>query len=487
MKLSKVIDIVNPIFVDNFMELEVRNLAYDSRVVSKDTLFFALKGSRLDGHKFIQDAIGKGANSCIVEEDVAISEVPLIKVRNARESLADISSYFYGFPSNNITVVGITGTNGKTTSSFLIKHILSVAGKKVGLIGTMGSLIGSREIDLPNTTPESLWLQKIIREMVDENIKECIMEVSSHGIKTGRIKNIDFDIGVLTNVTRDHLNFHKTFDDYLSTKISFFSGLKKNGVAVINIDDNNSDKFLNSISADCITYGIEKQADVKGTIEKINSNGINATVDYKGKQYRIFSPLRGRYNIYNILAGFSVAKLLNVDDNDIIEGIKTFNGVEGRGESIENSSGIDCVIDYAHTPDALLNLLKSERELVSGRLICVFGAGGNRDRGKRPEMGYVASRFCDIVIVTSDNPRDEEPMDIINDILDGIDEREKVFVEEDRKKAIGMAVNMAKKGDAIVIAGKGHEKYQEIKGKRFPFSDRKVVEFLLRTKGKDES
>ena len=256
---------------------------------------------------------------------------------------------------------------------------------------------------------------------------------------------------------------------------------------MINIDDNNSDKFLNSISADCITYGIEKQADVKGTIEKINSNGINATVDYKGKQYRIFSPLRGRYNIYNILAGFSVAKLLNVDDNDIIEGIKTFNGVEGRGESIENSSGIDCVIDYAHTPDALLNLLKSERELVSGRLICVFGAGGNRDRGKRPEMGYVASRFCDIVIVTSDNPRDEEPMDIINDILDGIDEREKVFVEEDRKKAIGMAVNMAKKGDAIVIAGKGHEKYQEIKGKRFPFSDRKVVEFLLRTKGKDES
>lgn len=479
MKLSRIIKIISPVMVKNFSDVNIENLTYDSRNVTDKTLFFALGGKRYDGHRFILDAIKKGANSCVVEKDVEISTVPLIKVKNARETLAKISSEFYGTPSKELLVIGITGTNGKTTTSFLIKNILDTAGRKTGLIGTIGYFIADKRSNLPNTTPESLLLQKIMREMVDLGVEVCIMEVSSHGIKMERIKNIDFDIAILTNISRDHLDFHRTLQNYVNTKLKFFKELKDDSVAIINLDDKKGVRFIKETPSKCLTYGMDEDADIKGKITNIDDEGMRLLIRYEDKSFEVSSPLRGRYNAYNVLSSFALAHILGIEEEEIKNGISSFQGVCGRGEKLETGLGFACVIDYGHTPDALFNLFKSEKELTDGRLICVFGAGGDRDKGKRQEMGKIASSLCEIIILTSDNPRSEKPESIIEDILKGVNGK-KVSVKLDRGKAIEESINMAREGDTVIIAGKGHERYQEIMGKKVPFSDKEIAESCIR-------
>lgn len=488
MKLSKIIKVIDSARVKNFSEKEIETIAYDSREVTNGTLFFALHGEKTDGHQFLKDAIERGADACVVENDTEITAVPVILVADARKELAVVSSHFFAFPSKKLTVIGVTGTNGKTTTTFLIKHIFDCAGMKAGLIGTLGCFIDKTKIDLPNTTPESLWLQRIMRTMVDSCIEVCVMEVSSHGIAMGRISTIDFDVGILTNISRDHLDFHKTFNDYVQTKLLFFKGLKKEATAFINSDIQERDTFIQNVSSGCFTYGIREKADFTGEIRNINERGIEMTINHNGKRFRLMAPLRGRYNAYNVIPAFACSYHIGLSAKQIEHAIGSFRGVQGRGEKIDTGLGFTCVIDYAHTPDALFNLLTAERELTKRNLICVLGAGGDRDEGKRAEMGKTAASLCDRVILTSDNPRSEKPEAIINDIAKGINGK-KVTIEIDRRKAIEVSIAMAQKGDTVIIAGKGHEMYQEIMGKRIPFSDREVAEDIIRKrkKGKDES
>jgi UDP-N-acetylmuramoyl-L-alanyl-D-glutamate--2,6-diaminopimelate ligase len=485
MKLSRIMEIMNPVKVCNFSDVEVTGLTYDSRKVTKGTLFFAITGEHFDGHNFIQDAIDRGASSCIVEREQEVTEIPQVVVDDVRSVLSEVSAYFWEYPSDKLTVVGITGTNGKTTSSFMVKNILDKADRKTGVVGTMGFFIEDKKGKIPNTTPESLLLHKIMREMVDAQTEICIMEVSSHGIKMGRIKDVNFDVGALTNISRDHLDFHHSMDDYLNTKLDFFRKLKPESYAVINVDELEGKRFMDETDAICVTYGITGDAQVKGEIKKIDRDGLDLTLTYKDNQYAIFSPLRGKYNAYNILLAFAISEILGVSIKEIKDGIGSFGGVPGRGEKVGVGSDINCIIDYAHTPDALFHIFSCEREMTQGKLICVFGAGGNRDRGKRPEMGRVAASLCDKIIVTSDNPRDEDPQSIIEDILQGIENRQ-VDVEIDREKAIQLSISMAESGDTVVIAGKGHEDYQEIKGKRLHFNDRDIAEFYIERLRKKE-
>jgi UDP-N-acetylmuramoyl-L-alanyl-D-glutamate--2,6-diaminopimelate ligase len=470
MKLSKVIEILDPVSVSQFSEREIGHITFDSREVREKTLFFALPGDTHDGHEYIPEAVSRGAVACVVERRVDDGSVPLLEVRDSRESLARVAAHFFGFPSQELSMVGITGTNGKTTTAFLIRHVLEFAGRRAGLIGTLGSIIGERMMELPNTTPESLVLQRILRSMVEARLEVCVMEVSSHGIKLGRIRYIDFDFGILTNISRDHLDFHSSFDEYVETKLQFFTELKKGAVAFINQDARESMRFIEGITSQCRIYGMNGAPDFRGKVLKIGDEGMELRVAYAGGDQRIVSSLRGRFNAYNIVAAFACLLSLGVGVEEICEGIRSFPGVPGRAQRIETGLGFACVIDYAHTPDALFNIFSAERELTEGKLICVFGAGGDRDRGKRPEMGRVAAELCDVVILTSDNPRSEPPEAIIRDIQTGMDSKE-VIVEEDRRKAIETSLAMASQGDTVVIAGKGHEKYQDIKGEKAPFSD----------------
>ncbi len=478
MKLSKIIEIVNPILVTNYKEKEIEHLFYDSREVKEGGLFFAIKGESTDGHRYIKDAINRGASSVVMETDAVEFGIPAIKVRSSRRALSKVSAHFFGFPSEKLAIIGITGTNGKTTTAMLLRNILRKAGKKVAVISTVGCFLEDEKTDVANTTPESLWLQKAMRKMVDKGIDICIMEVSSHGIKMGRIEDIDFDFAVFTNISRDHLNFHKTFSDYLNTKLRFFHNLKKEKIAFINVDDVYGEKFVQKATSETYTFGIDERADFEGKVGSVTEDGLELSIIYEDTEFAITSPLRGRYNAYNILPAFALSLKMGIDNNIIKDGISSFKGVEGRGDRIETGLGFECILDYAHTPDALYRLCSAEKEIAKGRLICVFGAGGDRDKGKRKQMGKVASTLCDEIIVTSDNPRGENPRAIIEQIIEGVNSS-KVSVEVDRKKAIENSLRIAQKGDTVIVAGKGHETYQEIGGKRFHFSDREVIESCI--------
>jgi UDP-N-acetylmuramoyl-L-alanyl-D-glutamate--2,6-diaminopimelate ligase len=479
MRLSKIIDLLKPCSVQAFSEKEITHLAFDSREVRDDTLFFAFPGTHHDGHDFIRDAVERGACACVVEKMTTEVPVPLVEVADCHAALSRIAAHFYEFPSKELTVVGITGTNGKTTTAFLIRHVLQLTGRSAGLIGTLGAFIGDEVRRLPNTTPESLVLQQILRAMVDKKLNTCVMEISSHGIKLGRIRHIDFDFAVLTNISRDHLDFHRSFEDYVSTKLQFFIDLKNDATAIINQDANESIRFIESTSASCKIYGMNGAPDFRGKVLDIDEHGMKLLVAHRDGEQKLFSPLRGRYHAYNIVAAFACLHSMGLDGTEIAEVIGSFAGVPGRAHKIDMGLGFVCIVDYAHTPDALFNLFSAERELTRGRLICVFGAGGDRDVGKRPEMGKVASELCDIIVLTSDNPRSEKPTAIIDDIQKGMDGKQ-VTVEVVRKKAIERSLSMAREGDTVVIAGKGHESYQEAQGKKVLFSDIEYAESCMK-------
>ncbi len=446
-------------------DTKILKLSYDSRDVTENTLFFAIRGHKVDGNIFVPELLGKFKNICIMSEEEHKDE-RCIMVDDVRECMGRVASAFYNHPSRTMKVTGITGTNGKTTTTYLLKSIFS---PNAEIIGTTGYTIKGERVTLSHTTPESVDLHRILKNMLENRAKYCFMEVSAHAITLKRTAGISFALKVLTNISQDHLDYYKTMENYASAKLSFFTPDDKK---VLNADDKYASKLIDK---NTVSYGFSEEADVHPEEYQFTLRGIEATIKSPIGTLRIQSPLIGQYNLYNIMCAVASAISLGCHDREtIIRGIKECKNVPGRLEFFLRN-GRYAVVDYAHTDDAMANVLRALNDIKENRLIVVFGAGGDRDRGKRPKMGKVAEEMADIAVVTSDNPRSEDPVAIIRDILNGMDSPERAIVEPDREKAIKMALDMAEKGDIVAVLGKGHEDYQIIKSKKIHFDDREVI------------
>jgi UDP-N-acetylmuramoyl-L-alanyl-D-glutamate--2,6-diaminopimelate ligase len=473
---------------------EIGDLAYDSRLVDSGTLFFCFRGERSDGHDFAKAAVESGAAALVVERPLELG-VPEVQVEDARAAMAPIAAAFFGDPTSELTVVGITGTNGKTTTAFLIRHLLEAAGRRCGLLGTVQRVVGGQVEEVERTTPEAIDLQRTFARMLAAGDDACAMEVSSHALVLHRADAIHFGVKVFTNLSQDHLDFHADMEDYFEAKRLLFSGeggapliQLEGGISVINIDDSYGRRLADDLACgsggDCITYS------AAGGAADLSARGV--TFDATGSRFLCLSPegelevetpLPGDFNVSNALAALSVAHALGLDLRAAAEALRSAGQVPGRFEPIDEGQSFGVLVDYAHTPDSLENVLKAARRLTSGKLISVFGAGGDRDRDKRPLMGRAGAELSDLAVVTSDNPRSEEPAAIIEEILAGIreDPHAEVVVEQDRRAAIGRALAGAEQGDTVVIAGKGHEQGQEFEdGRKVPFDDRDVARDELR-------
>lgn len=512
MKLKMLIKDMEINEITGSADVDVIGIAYDSRKVKQGDVFVAAKGEKYDGHDFISDAVKKGAVAVVHERAISDfgfqisdsssafriphSAISFIRVKDSREALAYLSNNFYERPSDKLTVIGVTGTNGKTTATYLIKSILEAWGKDAGLIGTINYLVKDRHYDAPHTTPEALEFQAVLNEMVSAGCSHVVTEVSSHALAQKRVDYTGFSVAVFTNLTRDHLDFHITMEDYFRAKERLFKELLlKGGTSVINFDDpygrrliselktlqQGAANLLDSKTENVITYGIETGADIVAVNIKNSFDGLMFDINFNGRTYNVQSPLVGIYNVYNILSAIGAAVSLNVPWDMIISGIKNMGSVKGRFQKVDLGQNFLCIVDYAHTEDALERLICAARELTKGqgKIITVFGCGGNRDRGKRPRMAAIATKLSDYVLITSDNPRSEEPMEIIKEIEKGA-LRMNYTIEPDREKAIQKAVETAAEGDILLIAGKGHEDYQEIKGARHKFSDMEMAEKAIR-------
>ena len=458
-------------------ESKVQNIRYDNRKIEQGDAFVCVKGFKVDGHSFIGDAIKKGAKTLIVQEDVSVQEdITIIKVRDTRKALAIMSSNYFGNPKDKLKIIGITGTNGKTTSAFIIKSILEKAGFMTGLIGTIANYIGNKKVDAVRTTPESYELHELFKNMVDAGVEYCVMEVSSHSLELDRVYGVQFEEGIFTNLTRDHLDFHKTFENYYNAKFKLF---ERSNHSIINLDDPYGANIVKDIEERGVktkvsTFSIEKESDFKAFEIKSHSNGSEFKVNLESiEEFSINIP--GEYNIYNSLGCIICAYNLNIPMDKIKEGLSDVV-IPGRCELVAKEKNLpySIIIDYAHTPDGLENILSTVKAFTKNRMISVFGCGGDRDKVKRPQMGKIGCELSDIAIITSDNPRSEEPMDIINDIVKPLN-YDNFVIEVNRKEAIRKAMNMALEGDVIVIAGKGHETYQILKDETIHFDEREVV------------
>lgn len=470
------------------IDIDVTDIAADSRLVRKGGLFVAVRGTKKDGHDFIKEALRRGASAVIYQKDVDCLKKAKAKakVKDTRKALALLARNFYDNPSRRIKVIGITGTNGKTTVSYLLESIFKAAGFKTGIIGTLKYKIGDSILEANNTTPSPLVLQRLIRDMVEHSLDYCVMEVSSHALDQHRVDCIDFDIAVFTNITREHLDYHNSFANYLDCKLTLFERLKKKGLSVINRDDVNFIKLKGA--CDCekmITFGIKKGADVYADNICVDIHGSGFILHAKGKKTPIRSPLIGVHNVYNMLAAASCALGKGMGPDTIKKGLEGVDPVPGRLQPLGGCDDIKVFVDYAHTDDALRNVLTALKGLKKKNLITIFGCGGNRDKAKRPRMGDVAVKLSDYVIITSDNPRDEDPDLIIKDITDGIKQGRSNFkVVADRREAIDEAILKAEEGDMVLIAGKGHERYQIIKDRRFPFDDAATARAALKRRAR---
>ncbi|MEK6649471.1 MAG: UDP-N-acetylmuramoyl-L-alanyl-D-glutamate--2,6-diaminopimelate ligase [Bacteroidota bacterium] len=470
-------------------EVEVSHLQYDSRRVGRGDAFVALSGAAADGHRFVSTAIAQGASVVVVERDDAISDpecmhtgVVKLVVPNTRRALAKMAANYYGRPSNEMTVVGITGTNGKTTTSHIICSVLNAAGRSCGLIGTIEVRFGSTVEPVTHTTPESLELQALFARMRDGGCTAVAMEVSSHALQQSRVHGVGFASGVFTNLTQDHLDYHGTMDAYFAAKRILFESPQPSAVAVVNADDPWSVRMTEGTQARIVTYGSAIGSTVRLLKADLNVDGSSLAVDDGHGPFTVNTPLVGQFNVENALAATATGLALGISRDDVAAGVAAADRVRGRFERIRSQHGWPAIVDYAHTPDALEKCLRAVRAVVpagsEGRVIVVFGAGGDRDRTKRPHMGAVAARLADMVVVTSDNPRTEDPESIIRDIVDGIPAGPNVRREPDRRAAIALAVSMARPGDVLLIAGKGHEDYQVVGREKRHFSDREEVEAL---------
>ncbi len=438
----------------------VEALSYDTRRIVPKSVFFAIRGTNYDGHDFVDQALEKGAVALVLQKHMDV-DVPYVVVENTRKALSELSARFYGYPSSKLKVIGITGTNGKTTTSYFIYQILRKLGRKTALIGTIEYDLVSRKQPSRLTTPESLELQAYMKEIVEAGGKYLVMEVSSHALSLHRVDHVDFDVAIFTNLSQDHLDFHGTFENYLKAKLKLFRMLKPDALAIINADDPAYEHFVSSTKANVITYSLEGKGDVNAHIVSHTLDGLILEVEGKRIHARnIF----GRFNAYNLLACYSFMKAYGIEKHELLSSLEL---PKGRLHRIGN-----VFIDYSHTPDALHRAILTLKEISPRKVIVVFGAGGNRDREKRPIMGKY-SQIADMIILTNDNPRFEDPRNIIKDIQKGI---EKVHVVEyDREKAIRLAMLISRDEDVVLVAGKGHENYQEIEGVRYPFSDEEVV------------
>ena len=456
MDLERVISALVPTEVANRAPVEVRDLAYDARAVAPGALFFCVPGSRADGHDFARDAVDRGAVALVVERLVDAA-APQLVVPSARAAMAVVADEFFGRPTEELEVAGVTGTNGKTTTAFLLHAILAAADRRPGLLGTVEARVGGRPRHLERTTPEAIDLQRLFREMLDAGDRSCAMEASSHASELHRLDQVRFRVLAFTNLSQDHLDFHGTMVRYFAAKRRLFEGVP----AVVGIDGPWGRRLVDELGGAALTFGFSEDAEVRPD--------ALAGVDLR---------LRGRFNVLNALGAIAAARVLGIEPAAIAAGIESVEGVPGRFEEVLEGQPFTVLVDYAHTPDSLETVLREARALAEGRVVCVFGCGGDRDREKRPQMGRVASELADVAVVTSDNPRSEDPDAIIAEVLAGASGE--VVVEPDRRVAIEAAVELARPGDVVVVAGKGHEQGQEAGGVVRPFDDREVARAALR-------
>jgi UDP-N-acetylmuramoyl-L-alanyl-D-glutamate--2,6-diaminopimelate ligase len=485
MQLKTLAGAITPRQVIGPLDRLVEGIAYDSRRVQKNGLFVALRGERFDGHQFIGKAIEKGASVIVAEREEKNPRATCLVVENTRRALADLAATFYGMPARRLKLAGVTGTNGKTTTTFLIKRICEQAGLRCGLIGTVRYEIGERVLPATRTTPESSDLQELLAQIANAGCRAAAMEVSSHALAQERTRGIEWDVAVFTNLTQDHLDFHGTMDNYFQSKAKLFTELaeqegKRKPVAVVNIDDHYGEKLLGKIGRkiSVITFGLGVHADFRASNYRMEFGGTSYQLDARGKSYLVRLPLIGRFNVTNSMAALAASNALGINLRDAVISLGKSPQVPGRLEMVPAKRQFQVFVDYAHTPDALLNVLKTLRELEPRRLIVVFGCGGDRDKQKRPLMGQVVDLNADHAIVTSDNPRKENPEAIIAEIEKGFrsDRYEKIV---DRRAAIARAVELAQPRDIVLIAGKGHENYQEFADHTVPFEDIQVARRAL--------
>jgi UDP-N-acetylmuramoyl-L-alanyl-D-glutamate--2,6-diaminopimelate ligase len=462
------------------LEKSISNIVFDSRLANANSLFVAIVGSATDGHSYIQQVINQGCSAIMVQKKpISDSNCTIIEVENTAEALALVSTEFYGNPSKDLKLIGITGTNGKTTTATLLFNAFTALGYACGLISTVVNKIGEKNIPSTHTTPDPIQLNKLLSEMVDSRCEYVFMEVSSHAIHQRRIGGLHFTGGIFSNITHDHLDYHKTFAEYIQVKKRFFDTLPSTAFALTNIDDKNGKVMLQNTLAKTYTYAVQSPADFKAKIIENQFSGM--ALQFNGVE--LWTKLIGKFNAYNLLAVYATGLLLNQDKTELLQVLSTLESVEGRFQYIKSSNGITAIIDYAHTPDALINVLTTIQSIRKNeeRILTVVGCGGDRDRTKRPEMARIACEMSDQVILTSDNPRTEDPQFILNEMLGGVSPHmlAKTLCITDRGQAIKTAVSLAKNGDILLIAGKGHEKYQEINGVKYDFDDFTLTKSML--------
>ncbi|WP_419888563.1 UDP-N-acetylmuramoyl-L-alanyl-D-glutamate--2,6-diaminopimelate ligase [Neobacillus niacini] len=458
---------------------EITSIENDNRKVQMGSLFICIKGYTVDGHDFAESAVKSGAVAVLAERELPLS-VPVIIVNDTTRAMAVLADAFYQHPTKKLHLIGITGTNGKTTTSHLIEKIFSDVNRCTGLIGTMYTKIGDQKFETKNTTPESLVLQKGFKQMLEKGVDTAIMEVSSHALHLGRVHGCDYDIAVFTNLTQDHLDYHKTMEDYRQAKSLLFSQLgntfdaNKPKFAILNADDAASDLYRKSTAAHCYTYGIDNNADFHARNIQMTSAGTSFEIVIKDKNYSINIQLIGKFSIYNVLASIATAYVSGIPMEKIIESIESVKGVDGRFELVNAGQNYTVIVDYAHTPDSLENVLKTIQSFAEKKIFVIVGCGGDRDKTKRPLMAEIACRYATNPIFTSDNPRSEDPISILKDMEEGVLGKRYITIP-DRKEAIITAINQASAGDVILIAGKGHETYQIIGSNVYDFDDRLVA------------
>jgi UDP-N-acetylmuramoyl-L-alanyl-D-glutamate--2,6-diaminopimelate ligase len=480
-KLSELLNNAGVVQIIGDENLIINNISFDSRKIETDSLFIAIKGTQSDGHQYISQTTEKGAIAIVCEElpEKLTKNTTYIKVENSSYALGEIAAAFYDRPSEMLKLVGITGTNGKTTSVTLLFNLFRALGYNVGLLSTISNRINDTEIASTHTTPDAIQLNALLKQMVDLGCSHCFIEASSHSIIQNRIAGLHFSGAIFSNITHDHLDFHKTFAAYIKAKKLFFDHLPKEAFALTNVDDKNGKVMIQNTKASKYTYSLQTMADFKCRIIENELNGLFLNID----GIEISTRLVGSFNAYNILAVYAAAILLGEDKIEVLKHLSNLNAAEGRFEYLKSKNNVTAIVDYAHTPDALINVLKTIEAIrtKNEQLITVVGAGGNRDAQKRPIMAKIASEMSDMLILTSDNPRDENPEEILQQMEAGIDiiQKRKVITIINRKEAIKTACAMAKPGDIILVAGKGHEKYQEIKGIKHHFDDKEILtEFL---------
>ncbi len=475
-------------------DVEINGLQYDSRKVQQGDMFIAIKGALTDGHNHINAAVSNGAKAVVMENDTLLPDsffmhagVVKIVVGNSRRALAVMSANYFGHPAKRLRLIGVTGTNGKTTTTYLIRQLLELSSPsmhgKVGMIGTIEYVVGNEKYPATHTTPESLELHRLFATMVEKGCTHVVMEVSSHSLYQDRVYGLEFAAAVFTNLTQDHLDYHDTMENYFQAKKILFDSLPSSSWAVTNSDDAFGLKIAQGTKASVLTYSVNGTSDVSASNVSLSINGTSFVLRHHAEEIELHSQLVGRFNVYNILAAYSAGIALGIPAPSIKAGVASFSSVPGRFERILSPGGWSAIIDYAHTPDALEKCLNTIRDVLpaqsSNRIITVFGAGGDRDKTKRPLMGKIVDALSDIAVVTSDNPRTEDQNAIIDDVMKGVHRKKDLIVEPDRRRAITNALSMARSGDIVLLAGKGHEDYQIIGKTKHHFSDREIVQEFI--------